>query len=101
MKAAVYYEHGGPEVFRYEDVPDPVCHRKGIVIRVEAGSVEGGDLLDRSGNLSAVDPCPHVMLWTALHHPRELSSLQAGGVRWVRWLRSVWIWRSQSSRSMG
>jgi len=61
MKAAVYYEHGGPEVFRYEDVPDPVCHRKGIVIRVEAVSVEGGDLLDRSGNLSAVDPCPHVV----------------------------------------
>ena len=23
MKAAVYYETGGPEVFRYEDVPDP------------------------------------------------------------------------------
>ncbi len=21
MKAAVYYENGGPEVFRYEDVP--------------------------------------------------------------------------------
>jgi NADPH2:quinone reductase len=25
MKAAVYTEHGPPEVFRYEDVPDPVC----------------------------------------------------------------------------
>jgi len=25
MKAAVYYETGGPEVFRYEDVPDPTC----------------------------------------------------------------------------
>ncbi len=24
MKAAVYYETGGPEVFRYEEVPDPV-----------------------------------------------------------------------------
>ena len=23
MKAAVYYETGAPEVFRYEDVPDP------------------------------------------------------------------------------
>ena len=23
MKAAVYYESGGPDVFRYEDVPDP------------------------------------------------------------------------------
>ncbi len=25
MKAAVYYETGGPDVFRYEDVPDPVA----------------------------------------------------------------------------
>ena len=36
MKAAVYYENGGPDVFKYEDVPDPECHRKGIVLRVEA-----------------------------------------------------------------
>ena len=27
MKAAVYYENGGPEVLKYEDVPDPVCHK--------------------------------------------------------------------------
>ena len=25
MKAAVYYENGGPEVLKYEDVPDPQC----------------------------------------------------------------------------
>ena len=25
MKAAVYYETGRPDVFRYEDVPDPTC----------------------------------------------------------------------------
>jgi NADPH2:quinone reductase len=47
MKAAVYYENGGPEVLRYEDVPDPECHRKGIVVRVEAVSIEGGDTLNR------------------------------------------------------
>ena len=27
MKAAVYYETGDPDVFRYEEVPDPVCAR--------------------------------------------------------------------------
>jgi len=47
MKAAVYYENGGPDVLRYEDFPDPVCHPKGIVIRVEAVSIEGGDTLNR------------------------------------------------------
>jgi NADPH2:quinone reductase len=47
MKAAVYYENGGPDVFKYEDVPDPQCHRKGIIVRVEAVSIEGGDTLNR------------------------------------------------------
>ena len=47
MKAAVYYENGAPEVFKYEEVPDPVCHPKGVVIRVEAVSIEGGDTLNR------------------------------------------------------
>ncbi len=47
MKAAVYHENGPPEVLRYEDVPDPQCHPKGIVIRVAAVSIEGGDTLNR------------------------------------------------------
>ncbi|HEY0437686.1 MAG TPA: zinc-binding alcohol dehydrogenase family protein, partial [Phenylobacterium sp.] len=56
MKAAVYYENGGPDVFRYEDVPDPECHRKGIVIRVEAVSIEGGDTLNRFRGQLATRP---------------------------------------------
>ncbi len=47
MKAAVYYENGTPDVLKYEDAPDPVCHPKGIVLRVEAVSIEGGDTLNR------------------------------------------------------
>jgi NADPH2:quinone reductase len=49
MKAAVYYETGAPDVLKYEDVPDPELHRKGLVIRVEAISIEGGDTLNRAG----------------------------------------------------
>ena len=45
MKAAVYYQAGGPEVFRYEDVPDPEPGPDGVLVRVEAISVEGGDTL--------------------------------------------------------
>ena len=63
MKAAVYYENGGPDVFKYEDVPDPECHRKGIVIRVEAVSIEGGDTLNRfRGALAAK---PHIVGYQA------------------------------------
>src|SRR6202050_312783 len=56
MKAAVYYQNGGPEVLKYEDVPDPECHPKGVVIRVEAVSIEGGDTLNRLHGALASKP---------------------------------------------
>jgi NADPH:quinone reductase-like Zn-dependent oxidoreductase len=49
MKAAVIYENGGPDVLRYEDVPDPECPDGHVVVDVEAISIEGGDLLHRAG----------------------------------------------------
>jgi NADPH2:quinone reductase len=59
MKAAVYYETGGPDVFRYEDVPDPTCGPGEVLLRVEAVSIEGGDTLNRlGGDLAAV---PHIV----------------------------------------
>jgi len=59
MKAAVYYETGAPDVFRFEDVPDPTCGPGEVLIRVEAVSIEGGDTLNRlGGDLVTV---PHVV----------------------------------------
>jgi NADPH2:quinone reductase len=59
VKAAVYYETGGPEVFRYEEVPDPVVGPSDVLVRVEAVSIEGGDTLNRlGGDLPRV---PHVV----------------------------------------
>jgi len=63
MKAAVYYRNGGPEVLKYEDVPDPVCHPKGVVIRVEAVSIEGGDTLNRWRG--AMASTPHIVGYQA------------------------------------
>jgi NADPH2:quinone reductase len=63
MKAAVYYENGGPDVFRYEEVPDPQVHPKGIVIRVEAVSIEGGDTLNRLRGALVTNP--HVVGYQA------------------------------------
>src|SRR5258708_24544430 len=63
MKAAVYYQNGNPEVLKYEDVTDRVCHRKGVIIRVEAVSIEGGDTLNRwQGALASK---PHVVGYQA------------------------------------
>jgi NADPH2:quinone reductase len=56
VKAAVYYETGGPEVFRYEEVPDPQCAPDGVVIDVRAVSIEGGDTLHRAGGELASRP---------------------------------------------
>jgi NADPH2:quinone reductase len=59
MRAAVYYETGSPDVFRYEEVPDPTCGPGEVLISVEAISIEGGDTLNRlGGELSGV---PHVV----------------------------------------
>lgn len=63
MKAAVYYENGPPTVLKYEDVPDPECPDDGIVIQVEAVSIEGGDTLNRLGGELATTP--HVVGYQA------------------------------------
>jgi NADPH2:quinone reductase len=63
MKAAVYYENGPPSVLKYEDVPDPQCTPTGIVIRVEAVSIEGGDTLNRLGG--ALTSKPHIVGYQA------------------------------------
>ncbi len=59
MKAAVYYETGAPDVFRYEDVPDPACQPGGIIIDVKAISIEGGDVLNRAGG--EMPSRPHIV----------------------------------------
>jgi len=59
MKAAVYDQPGGPEVFRYEDVPDPEPRPGQVLVRVEAISIEGGDTLNRAGGV--VVSAPHVV----------------------------------------
>jgi NADPH:quinone reductase len=63
MKAAVYYENGPPRVLKYEDVPDPQCASNGIVIKVEAVSIEGGDTLNRQGG--ALMTKPHIVGYQA------------------------------------
>ena len=72
MKAAVYYETGAPDVLRYEDVPDPVCHAQGVVIRVEAVSIEGGDTLNRGGGQMA--GVPHIVGYQAAGEIVEIGA---------------------------
>lgn len=80
MKAAVYYENGTPDVLKYEDVPDPVCHPKGVIIRVEAVSIEGGDTLNRWRG--ALLTKPHIVGYQAageiIEVGKEVTDLRVG-----------------------
>lgn len=71
MKAAVYYETGTPDVLRYEDVPDPECFPGGVVLRVEAISIEGGDTLNRAGG--EMPATPHVVGYQCAGTIREVG----------------------------
>lgn len=72
MKAAVYYETGAPDVFRYEDVPDPTVGAGDILIDVEAVSIEGGDTLNRlGGELARV---PHIVGYQAAGTVAEVGA---------------------------
>ena len=71
MKAAVYYENGPPDVFRYEDVPDPFCGPGGVLLDVEAISIEGGDVGNRAGGALASEP--HIVGYQCAGTVREVG----------------------------
>ncbi len=49
MKAVRIHEFGGPEVLRYEDVPDPKPRKDQVLVRVKACAMNHLDLFVRSG----------------------------------------------------
>jgi len=53
MKAVVMHEYGGPDVLKYEDVPDPVPGKGDVLIRTAAASVNPVDLWQRAGATKA------------------------------------------------
>jgi NADPH2:quinone reductase len=63
MKAAVYYATGAPDVFRYEEVPDPIVRKNGVLVQVAAVGIQGGDLLNRQGG--ALMSNPHIVGYQA------------------------------------
>ncbi len=71
VKAAVYYETGGPDVFRYEEIADPQVHRGGVLIEVGAVGIQGGDLLHRQAGVLA--STPHVVGYQAAGTVREVG----------------------------
>ncbi len=48
MFAAAYDTNGSPDVFRYVELPDPTVRRGGVIIKIEAIGIQGGDTLNRA-----------------------------------------------------
>ena len=56
MKAIRIHEDGGPEVLRYEDVPDPTPASREVLIALRAASLNHLDLWIRQGLPSVPKP---------------------------------------------
>jgi NADPH:quinone reductase-like Zn-dependent oxidoreductase len=61
MKAAFFDRHGGPEVLKFGDMPDPVPGPEEIVVDIRAASINGADWKVRSGKYGAVAEFPYVL----------------------------------------
>ena len=61
MKVARIHEHGGPEVLRYEDAPDPQIKANQILVRVRACALNHLDLFVRAGIPGMKFSMPHVL----------------------------------------
>ena len=60
MKAVRFHEHGGPEVLRYEEAPDPPRQPGHALVRVRACALNHLDLWQRRGIPRVRIPLPHI-----------------------------------------
>ncbi len=59
MKSIRFHEHGGPEVLRYEEAPDPVAGPGEAIVRVRACALNYLDIWQRRGIERVRIPMPH------------------------------------------
>ncbi len=60
MKAVRFHEHGGPEVLKYEDAPDPVIAPHEVLVKVKACALNHLDVWARKGMPGVKIPLPHI-----------------------------------------
>ena len=60
MKAVRFHQHGGVDVLRYEDAPDPVVREGEVLVRIRACALNHLDLWQRRGMERVRIPFPHI-----------------------------------------
>jgi NADPH:quinone reductase-like Zn-dependent oxidoreductase len=60
MKAVRFHQHGGPDVLRFEDAPDPDAAPGRAIVRVRACALNHLDLWERGGLDRIKLPLPHI-----------------------------------------
>jgi NADPH:quinone reductase-like Zn-dependent oxidoreductase len=62
MKAVLLTGHGGPEMLRYGDAPDPTAASGEVVVDIHAASVNAADYkVRRGGGAYGKTPLPHIL----------------------------------------
>jgi NADPH:quinone reductase-like Zn-dependent oxidoreductase len=61
MKAAFIEQHGGPEVLKFGEMPDPVAASGEVVIDIVAASVNGADWKVRDGKSGQLAKFPYIL----------------------------------------
>jgi NADPH:quinone reductase-like Zn-dependent oxidoreductase len=61
MKAAFIERHGGPEVLKFGDMPDPVAASGEVVVDIVAASVNGADWKVREGKSGQLSRFPYIL----------------------------------------
>ena len=80
MKAVVFHEHGGPEVLRYEERPEPKIRANEVLVEVRACALNHLDVWARKGLPGVEIPLPHILGNDVAGVVREAGEI----VDWVR-----------------
>ena len=80
MKAAIFRQHGGPEVLEYANVPEPRIRASEVLVEVKACALNHLDIFVRGG-LPGIDiPLPHILGNDIAGIVREVGEL----VTWIK-----------------
>jgi NADPH:quinone reductase-like Zn-dependent oxidoreductase len=80
MKAAIFKQHGGPEVLEYADVPEPQIRANEVLVEVRGCALNHLDIFVRRGMPGIEIPLPHILGCDVSGVVREVGEL----VTWVK-----------------